>query len=61
VEEKSVRYTGDKYQWCGKCGKKTKFKRCPKCDGKVGPSTTCRHCDNTGYKCENGMNDPGHK
>lgn len=54
-------YSGDKYQRCGKCGKTTKHKRCPRCNGKGGGLTTqCRHCSNSGYKCENGMSDQGH-
>src|SRR4051812_13745418 len=53
----SMRYTGDKDMRCGKCGKTTRHKRCPRCDGKVGPNTTCGHCGSTGYKCQNGMSD----
>lgn len=55
-----MRYTGDKTASCRKCGKNTRWKRCPRCDGKVGPGTTCSHCSSTGYKCENGMNDSYH-
>jgi len=54
-------YSGDRYANCKKCGKKTKFKRCPKCNGKGRTVTTqCPHCQDTGYKCENGMNDRWH-
>jgi len=56
-----VRYQGDRDMHCRKCGKRTRHKRCPRCEGKVGSWTTCGHCGNTGYKCENGMNDSGHK
>ncbi len=54
-------YTGDKMMHCRKCGKKTKHVRCPRCNGKGGGAMTqCRHCSNSGYKCENGANDQYH-
>ncbi len=54
-------YTRDQDQYCGKCKKKTKHVRCPRCNGKGGSLTTqCRHCGNSGYKCENGVNDQYH-
>ena len=57
-----MRYTGDKYQHCSnkKCNKKQKFIRCTKCLGKVGPSTTCGRCRNTGYVCSAAPYDDHH-
>jgi hypothetical protein len=57
-----VAYTKDTQGSCRKCGKKTQFVRCPSCKGKGGGMTTqCSNCDNTGYKCENGVSDRGHR
>ena len=57
-------YTGDKYQFCGNsktCRKRTKWLRCPHCNGKgSGNWSTCgNNCDG-GYKCENGIRDKFH-
>ncbi|MFE3636505.1 hypothetical protein [Streptomyces cellostaticus] len=54
-----MRYTGDKYVHCGdrRCGKRVRAVRCPRCDGRVGPHTTCRRCGNTGYVCPNSTDD----
>ena len=54
-------FLGNRYSHCRKCGKKMRFVRCPRCRGKGGGLTTqCRHCDNSGYKCERGTNDAYH-
>jgi hypothetical protein len=54
-------YRGDKYEQCRKCGKKTKHVRCPKCKGNRPAFTSCGHCGNSDYKCENGVNDQYHR
>ena len=50
-----MRYTGDKDIHCGDraCRKRVRAIRCPRCQGRVGPMTTCRRCGNTGYVCPN--------
>ena len=54
-------YAGDRQMHCSKEGKKTKHVKCSKCNGKGGGATTqCSHCQNSGYKCENGVNDRWH-
>lgn len=54
-------FLGNRYSHCRKCGKKTRFVRCPRCKGKGASFTTqCRHCGNTGYKCERGASDQHH-
>jgi hypothetical protein len=53
-------YRGDKYEYCRKCGKKTKHVRCPSCKGNRPVATRCGHCANKDYKCENGVNDRYH-
>jgi hypothetical protein len=54
-------YTGDRYDNCSKCRKKTRWVRCPNCNGR-GPTwtTTCRLRCHGGYKCEHGSSDPYH-
>ena len=52
-------YSGDKYQNCKKEGKKTKWVRCPRCDGNPHTGICRNNCD-SGYKCENGKTDPYH-
>ena len=48
--------------FCRKCGKKTRRVRCPRCKGKGRTATTtCHPCDNTGSKCQNGVNEQFHK
>lgn len=56
-------YHGDYYAYCEsrKCKKKTKWVRCPRCNGKGGGSfSQCSNKCNSGYKCENGKTDPWH-
>lgn len=54
-------FLGNRYSHCGKCGKKMRFVRCPQCRGQGGRLTTqCNHCQNSGYKCERGVNDRWH-
>lgn len=56
-----MKFFGPRYAHCRKCGKKTRFVRCPRCHGKGGGLTTqCNHCGNSGYKCEMGTNDRYH-
>ncbi|WP_327695988.1 MULTISPECIES: hypothetical protein [unclassified Streptomyces] len=52
-------YTRDKDVYCGdrRCRKKVRAVRCPRCDGKVGPWTTCRRCGGSGYVCANSTDD----
>jgi len=56
-------YTGDKYRHCynRSCRKKTRWVRCPNCNGR-GPTwtTTGRNNCDYGYKGENGTNDSYH-
>jgi len=54
-------YNGDKDMSCGKCGKKTRWVRCPNCNGR-GPTrfTTCKLKCREGYKCPNGKSDAHH-
>ena len=54
-------YTGDRYEHCRTCGKKTKHVRCPRCSGSRPAFTHCSHCNNTDRKCENGVNDRWHR
>ncbi len=58
-------YSGDKYQHCPKCRKKTKWVRCPQppgCNGNGTTSwTTCGNGCDAGYKCENGVRDKYHR
>jgi hypothetical protein len=61
-QEVSMPYTGDKYQYCKNrmCGKRTKWVRCPNCQGRPPAGTQCGwKCDN-GYVCENGVRDKWH-
>lgn len=56
-------YTRDREALCSNkaCRKKTKWVRCPRCNGKgAGSWTTCRNNCDSGYKCENGKSDPYH-
>lgn len=54
-------YTRDKEQYCSKCRKKTKWVRCPNCNGKGnGMMSQCGYKCDGGYKCENGKNDKWH-
>jgi hypothetical protein len=54
-------YSGDKYQYCSKERKETKWVRCPSCGGKGGGLTTqCNNNCDGGYKCENGPRDRWH-
>lgn len=56
-------YSGDKYQYCNNrsCKKKTKWVRCPRCNGKgSGQMSQCGNRCDGGYKCENGVRDHWH-
>ncbi len=57
-------YTGDKYQHCKRCGKRTKWVRCPQPPGSKGKgntrTTTCGNNCDSGYKCDNGARDKWH-
>ena len=57
-------YSGNKTMHCKKCGRKTKWVKCPQppgCNGKGnGWSTQCGNNCNDGYKCENGQKDKWH-
>jgi hypothetical protein len=56
-------YTRDKYQYCNskKCKKKTRWTRCPGCNGS-GPKqmSTCSWRCSDGYWCEQGLKDRFH-
>ena len=54
-------YGGDKDQYCSKERKKTRWVRCPHCNGRGDTWTTqCGNKCDAGYKCQNGVNDKWH-
>jgi hypothetical protein len=56
-------YRGDKYEFCNnkKCRKKTKWLKCPRCNGRGNTQySRCGNNCNEGYKCENGVSDQWH-
>lgn len=57
-------YSGDKDKHCNRCGKRTKWVRCPQppgCNGKGSTwSTTCGNGCDDGYKCGNAPKDKYH-
>jgi hypothetical protein len=54
-------YTRDYDGYCRKCGKRVRYIRCTKCDGKVsGTWSSCKRCKNTGYVCSNKPYDDFH-
>ncbi len=54
-------FSGTTYKQCRKCGKKTKWVKCPNCNGKGSTSMTqCGNNCDSGYKCENGEREKFH-
>ena len=54
-------YNGDRYEYCRKCGKKTKHVRCPQGRGNRPAFSQCGHCSNSDRNCQNGVNDRFHR